>query len=113
MQLDGFTAATRGRPLGAFYGASTMSADRRKLYLFVFDRPNDYVVVRGLKNRVLNATILGSGVTLRTERQGGQAGLPGWEYLYVESDTALDRDCTVIELELAGELALFEHHTRD
>ena len=104
---------TRGLPLGAFYGASTVSADRRKLYLFVFDRPNDYVVVRGLQNKVLNATILGSGVTLRTQRQGGHAGVPGWEYLYVDSDTALDRDCTVIELELDGELELFEHHTRD
>ncbi|MFC5266692.1 hypothetical protein ACFPJ1_31635 [Kribbella qitaiheensis] len=47
----------------------------------MFDRPNDYVVVRGLQNKVLNATILGSGVTLRTQRQGGHAGLPGWEYL--------------------------------
>lgn len=62
---------------------------------------------------MLNATILGSGVTLRTQRQGSHAGLAGWEYLYIDSDTALDRDCTVIELELDGELELFEHHTRD
>lgn len=104
---------TRGLPPGAFYGASTISADRERLYLFVFDRPNEYVVVRGLKNKVLKARILGSDVTLRTARQGGHAGTPGWEYLYVDSDTALDRDCTVIELELDGPIDLFEQHTRD
>jgi alpha-L-fucosidase len=92
-------------------GASTVSLDRKKLYLFVFDRPNEYVVVRGLKNKVLKATILGSKVELRTTRQGGGAGVPGWEYAFIDSDSALDRDCTVIELD--GELDLFEHHTRD
>lgn len=46
-------------------------------------------------------------------RAATPAWLAGWEYLYIDSDTAFDRDCTVIELELDGELELFEHHTRD
>ncbi|MGC4941990.1 alpha-L-fucosidase [Kribbella sp. DT2] len=105
---------TRGLPNGAFYGASTVSADRRKVYLFGFDRPNEYFVVRGIRNKVLKATIVGSDVELRIDRQGGGIeGAAGWTYLYVDSDTALDRDCTVVELELEGELDVAEHHTRD
>lgn len=103
----------RGLPLGHFYGASTVSTDRRRLYLFCFDRPNEYVVVRGLKNQVLKATILGGGVDLQHRRVGGLGEVPGWEYLSVASDTALDRDCTVIELELDGELDVYRQHTRD
>ncbi|HYU86762.1 MAG TPA: alpha-L-fucosidase [Kribbellaceae bacterium] len=103
----------RGLPPGHFYGASTVSLDRRRVYLFCFDRPNEFLVVRGLKNKVLKATILGSGVELRHERVGGLDEVPGWEYLYVDSDTALDRDCTVVELELDGELDLYRTHTRD
>ena len=63
---------------------------------------------------MLKATIVGSGVELRIDRQGGGIeGAAGWTYLYVDSDTALDRDCTVVELELEGELDIAEHHTRD
>lgn len=103
----------RGLPPGHYYGPSTVSEDRRRVYLFCFDRPNEYLAVRGLKNKVLKATVLGSQVDLRTQRIGGLGEVPGWEYLYVDSDTALDRDCTVVELHLDGELDLYREHTRD
>lgn len=103
----------RGLQPGHYYGPSTVSEDRRRVYLFCFDRPNEYLAVRGLKNEVLKATILGSKVDLRTQRIGGLGEVPGWEYLYIDSDTALDRDCTVVELHLDGTLDLYREHTRD
>lgn len=102
----------RGLPHGHFYGPSTLSADRRTLYLFLFDRPNEYVVLRGVRNAVRSARVLGSGTDVRHERVGGLGEVPGWEYLYV-TDDQLDPLCTVVALELDGELDLYREHTRD
>lgn len=102
----------RGLPHGHFYGPSTLSADRRTLYLFLFDRPNEYVVLRGVRNTVRSARVLGSGTDVRHERVGGLGEVPGWEYLYVDDDQ-LDPLCTVVALELDGELDLYREHTRD
>ncbi|MFI6879894.1 alpha-L-fucosidase [Streptomyces sp. NPDC050400] len=102
----------RGLPHGHFYGPSTLSADRRTLYLFLFDRPNEYAVVRGVRNAVRSARVLGSDTPVRAERVGGLGDVPGWEYLYV-SDDQLDPLCSVIALDLDGELDLYREHTRD
>ncbi|MEV4165246.1 alpha-L-fucosidase [Nonomuraea dietziae] len=101
----------RGLPPGHFNGATTVSADGRRLYLFVFDRPNEYVVVRGLRNAVVGARVLG-GPAVRHERVGGLGHVPGWEYVYL-GDEHLDPLCTVIELELDGELEVYRRHSRD
>jgi alpha-L-fucosidase len=105
-------SAVRGLPHGHFYGPSTLSADRRTLYLFLFDRPNEYVVLRGVRNAVRSARVLGTGTDVRHERVGGLGEVPGWEYLYV-TDDQLDPLCTVVALELDGELDLYREHTRD
>ncbi|MET7541163.1 alpha-L-fucosidase [Streptomyces sp. NPDC005507] len=102
----------RGLPHGHFYGPSALSADRRTLYLFLFDRPNEYVVLRGVRNVVRSARVLGTGTDVRHERVGGLGEVPGWEYLYVHDDQ-LDPLCTVVALELDGELDLYREHTRD
>jgi alpha-L-fucosidase len=104
---------TRGLAPGHFYGPTTVSLDRRRVYLFCFDRPNEYLVVRGLRNRVRGARILGSGVELRHERVGGLGEVPGWEYLYLGDDADLDPLCTVVELDLDGPIDVYRHHTRD
>jgi alpha-L-fucosidase len=101
----------RGLPPGHFNGASTLSADRRKLYLFVFDRPNEFVVLRGVRNKVLGVRTL-DGRELRHERFGGLHEVPGWEYVYLR-DEHLDPLCTVLEVTLDGELELNRVHTRD
>lgn len=102
----------RGLPHGHFYGPSTLSADRRTLYLFLFDRPNEYVVLRGVRNGVASARVLGTGTVVRHERVGGLGDVPGWEYVHL-TDDQLDPLCTVVALELDGELDLYHAHTRD
>jgi hypothetical protein len=102
----------RGLPHGHFYGPSALSADRRTLYLFLFDRPNEYVVLRGVRNGVTSARVLGEDTAVRHERVGGLGDVPGWEYVHL-TDDVLDPLCTVIALELDGELDLYRAHTRD
>ncbi|MER6973779.1 alpha-L-fucosidase [Nocardioides sp. NPDC000445] len=99
----------RGLPHGHFYGPTAVSADGRTLFLYVLDRPNDYVVVRGLRNQVLKAYVLGSGAELDHQRIGGLHDVPGWEYVFT-TDDVLDPLCTVIALELDGEVSVHREH---
>ena len=96
----------RGLPPGHFYGASTLSADRRTLYLIAFDRPAEYVAIRGLTSKIRRATAVGTGAELPVQAAGGMGEVPGITYISVP-DTALDDYATVIALELDGELALY------
>lgn len=109
---DAVHDTVRGLPHGHFYGPSTLSVDRRTLYLFLFDRPNEYVVLRGVRNGVTSARVLGTDTAVRHERVGGLGDVPGWEHVHL-TDDALDPLCTVIALELDGEIDLYGAHTRD
>ncbi|MFF3644221.1 alpha-L-fucosidase [Streptomyces sp. NPDC002564] len=109
---DAVYGTVRGLPHGHFYGPSTLAADRRTLYLFLFDRPNEYVVLRGVRNAVRSARVLGTDVEVRHERVGGLGDVPGWEYVHL-TDDHLDPLCTVLALELDGALDLYGAHTRD
>jgi alpha-L-fucosidase len=99
----------RGLPHGHFYGPTAVSADGRTLFLYVLDRPSDYVVVRGLRNQVLKAYVLGTGTELDHQRIGGLHEVPGWEYVFTTDDD-LDPLCTVIVLELDGEASVHREH---
>jgi alpha-L-fucosidase len=96
----------RGLPPGHFYGASTLAADRRVLYLTCFDRPAEYVAVRGLRSKISRATVVATGRELPVQAIGGMAEVPGISYIAVTDDD-LDSYATVIALELDGELALY------
>lgn len=99
----------RGLPHGHFYGPTALSDDGRTLFLYVLDRPNDYVVVRGLRNQVVRAYVLGTGAELGHQRIGGLHEVPGWEYVFTTDDD-LDPLCTVIALELDGEASVHREH---
>jgi alpha-L-fucosidase len=96
----------RGLPPGHFYGASTLSPDRRALYLTCFDRPVEYVAVRGLRSKVRRATVVATGRELPAQASGGLGEAPGISYVTV-TDADLDPYATVIALELDGELDLY------
>jgi alpha-L-fucosidase len=94
-----------GLPPGHHYGPSTLSPDRRTLYLCCFDAPRELVAVRGLANRVRRASVLGTGQELGHQVVGGFHGVPGVTYL--DAPTALDPYATVLAVELDGELELY------
>jgi alpha-L-fucosidase len=103
---DAVYGTGRGLPPGHFYGASTLSADRRTLYLTCFDRPVEYVAVRGLLNPVRRAYVVSTGASLAVRAVGGMAEVPGIAYVSV-AGAELDEYATVIALELDGELDLY------
>jgi alpha-L-fucosidase len=97
-----------GLPSGLFYGSSTLSQDRKTLYLIFFDIPRDQIAVRGLRNKVLRASVVGSDEQLSHRSVGGAPwmSVPGVLWIDVP-ERVLDENATVIRLELDGELDLY------
>lgn len=85
-----------GLPPGLFYGASTFSKDRRTLYLFVFDPPQDELAVKGLRERPQRVSVVG-GEELRAEMIGGLGETPGT--LWIAAPQRADPQATVLKLE--------------
>lgn len=99
---------TAGLPAGHFYGSSTLSADRKTLYLFAFDRPWENVAVNGIQNAVRRVTVVGSGRELGHRKIGGAPWLklPGVLWIDVP-EAALDPYATVLKVELNDPIDLY------
>ncbi|MGW7822335.1 alpha-L-fucosidase [Streptomyces puniciscabiei] len=97
----------RGLPAGHHYGPSTLSADRRTLYLTLFDIPRAEIGVRGLATAVRRVTVLGTGTELGHRVTGGLHEAVG--VLWIDPPAAADLDpyATVLAVELDGELELY------
>ena len=96
-----------GPPAGHHYGPSTLSADRRTLYLTCCGAPRETVSVRGLRNQVKRVTVLGPGTALGHHVTGGLDAVPGVTWIDAPAETDLDPYATVLAVELEGELDLY------
>lgn len=98
-----------GLPHGHWYGPSTLSKDKRSLYLFQFDKPQNEVGVKGIRNKVLAATVLGCPEAKISVRVSGGAPwmrIPGITWLGVPSESIAPMG-SVIKLVLDGPLDLY------
>lgn len=105
---EGIYGTHAGLPASHWSGASTCSADGCTVYLILFGRPGDEVPVKGLRNKVLSATVLGGDGTDLARRSSGGApwmNIPGILWLNVP-DSACQTHGTVIKLELDSPLDL-------
>ncbi|MEW1859666.1 alpha-L-fucosidase [Streptomyces sp. NPDC088194] len=110
---DAVYGTVAGLPPGHHYGPSTLSADRRTLYLTCFDPPRETVSVRGLRNAVRRATVLGTGTELGHHVTGGLHDVPGVLWIDAPAPGDVDPYATVLALELDGELDLYRGTGRD
>jgi len=90
-----------------YYGPSTLSKDRKTLYLFVPHKPNGPIAVRGLKNKINRIRVVGNGTKLTHEIHNKPywSAKPGLLYIDVP-ESVLDAQVTVIALQLDGEIAM-------
>ncbi|MBA3687170.1 MAG: alpha-L-fucosidase [Planctomycetes bacterium] len=96
-----------GLPHGHHYGPSTLSADRKTLYLFLFDPPRHGVVLKGLRTKVRRASLVGARGKLRfTQGKPAVHGVPSPVWIGVPT-RGLDKHCAVVKLELDGPLVLY------
>ncbi|MFP4054192.1 MAG: alpha-L-fucosidase [Phycisphaerae bacterium] len=94
-----------GLPEGLFAGGSTLSEDRRTLYLFLYDPPQGPVPVKGIRNKVLRVTSLADDAELPWEKLGGAGwvNIPGVLWISAQKGEP-DPVCTVLKVELESEL---------
>jgi alpha-L-fucosidase len=97
-----------GLPPGHFYGPSTLSKDGEILYLFLTQKPEHPIVIKGLKNQINRIRIVGEGTKLSHKVVGKMywSDVPGLLYIDVPQEK-LDSQVTVIALQLKGKLDLY------
>ncbi|MFF1737666.1 alpha-L-fucosidase [Streptomyces sp. NPDC058247] len=111
--VDAVYGTVAGLPAGHHYGPSTLSADRRTLYLVCFDAPREAVSVRGLRNAVKRVTVLGTDRELGHRVIGGLGEVPGVTWIDAPDTADVDEQATVLAVELDGELDLYRGTGRD
>ncbi len=99
----------RGLAPNYFRGGSTLTADKKTLYLFIFEKPDDMIMVNGIRNDIKKITCLTNGRELTYSRTGGApwANIPGCTWINI-SESDADNICTVLKLELDNELDLWK-----
>ncbi len=92
-----------GIPKEYYNGPSTLSAKENILYLFVSGEPAGPLMLKGLKNEILNAWIVGAGTKLNHEvkMKPWWSKIPGVVFIDLPEGVA-DKYITVIALRLSG-----------
>jgi alpha-L-fucosidase len=97
-----------GIPHGHFNGYTALSKDKNILYLYVDNKPNGPLLIKGLKNKVNRIWVVGNGTKLPYNIVGKQywSSVPGLLYIDVPEEVQ-DKDVTVIAVLLDGEVDLY------
>ena len=92
-----------------FCGGTTLTEDKKTLYLFVYDRPAQRIMLNGVRTGIRKITSLASGAELSWRVIGGASwiNMPGSIWIDVE-EKDLDEVCTVLKVELADVIDLAE-----
>lgn len=100
--------ALPGIPQGHFYGPTTLAADSTILYLFVHNKTNGALMLKGLDNKIENITVLGSGTKLQHKVVGkiSWSPVPGLVYISLP-ETALEKYVTVLKVKLDKPIKLY------
>ncbi|MEZ4840308.1 MAG: alpha-L-fucosidase [Flavobacteriaceae bacterium] len=102
-----------GIPHGHFYGPTALSKDKKTLYLYIDNKPNGTIAIKGLNNNVVKAYVVGSGTELNTKVVGklSWSKVPGILYTDIP-ESELDSDVTVIALQLDSEVSLYREDVK-
>jgi alpha-L-fucosidase len=98
-----------GMPQGHFYGPTTISKDSTTLYLFLHGKMNGPIMIKGLKNKIEEISVLGSGTKLTSKIVGkiSWSPVPGLVYIDVPASVA-DKYITVIKVKLDKPISLYK-----
>lgn len=98
---------SKGIPAGHFNGSTTLSSDRKTLYLFVEGIPSGPISIKGLKNQISRIRIVGEGSMLNHQVYNKLywSKVPGIVYIDIPK-SRLDKQLTVISVLLDGEIEL-------
>ncbi|MDO5977483.1 alpha-L-fucosidase [Flavivirga spongiicola] len=105
---DAIYGTRAGIPHGHFNGYTALSKDKKILYLYVDNKPNGPLLIKGLKNKINRIWVVGNGTKLSHKVVGKQywSAVPGLLYIDVP-EKVQDKDVTVIAVLLDGEVDLY------
>lgn len=88
-----------------FLGGSTISQDKKTIYLFVYDTPNEFLCLKGIKTPVKKISVLHNGRDVEYRYTGSLpwSGIPGTLWIKPKKED-LHPMTTVLKVELEGEL---------
>ncbi|AWW30272.1 alpha-L-fucosidase [Echinicola strongylocentroti] len=97
-----------GIPEGHVYAPTTLSKDRKTLYIYLDYKVNESLVIKGLKNKINRVWVVGNGTKLDHREVGKQywSKVPGLKYIDIP-DSVYDKDITVIAVLLDDEVNLY------
>ncbi|MFC5683704.1 alpha-L-fucosidase [Flavobacterium sp. MAHUQ-51] len=97
-----------GIPHGHFNGYTALSKDKSILYLYVDNKPNGPLLIKGLKNAVNRVWVVGNGAKLNYKVVGKQywSEVPGLLYIDLPEEVQ-DKEVTVIAIHLNGPVDLY------
>lgn len=100
-----------GLPQGHFYGPSTLSKDSTTLYLFLHGKVNGPIMIKGLRNKIEEITVVGNGTKLQPKIVGkiSWSPVPGLVYIDVPANVA-DKYITVLKVKLDKPVSLYKGH---
>ena len=100
-----------GLPQGHFYGPTTLSKDSTTLYLFLHGKVNGPVMIKGLRNKVEEITVVGNGTKLQSKIVGkiSWSPVPGLIFIDVPAAVA-DKYITVLKVKLDKAVSLYKGH---
>jgi len=92
-----------------FNGYTALSKDSTILYLYVDNKPNGPLLVKGLKNKVNRIWVVGNGTKLSSKVMGKPywSKVPGLLYIDLPEEVQ-DKQVTVVAVLLDGKIELFE-----
>ena len=95
----------KGLDYNHFLGGSTISADKKTMYLFVYDKPQETLCVKGIKTPVKRVTVLHTGEELRFSYTGSLpwSGIPGTLWIWA-GEMSIHPFATVVKVELEDEI---------
>ena len=92
-----------------FNGYTALSKDKKTLYLYVDNKPNGPLLIKGLKNKINRIWVVGNGTRLTYKIMGKQywSKVPGLLYIDLPEDVQ-DKQVTVIAILLDGEIDMYD-----
>lgn len=89
-------------------GGSTLSKDKKTLYLFVHDTPQESLCLKGLSTPIKRISVLHSGKELTHEIHGGVPwfNIPGTTWISISPEDAHEH-ITVVKIELEDEIDMY------
>ena len=88
-----------------FLGGSTLSKDKKTIYLFVYDKPTEALCLKGVKTPVKKVSVLHTGQELEFTYTGSLpwSGIPGTCWIWAQN-MDMHEYATVLKVELEGEI---------